>query len=394
MAWTAEFNVECANVAEAFLAWKDSAVTYGGMTVISSGDGSGGNFSGLAGGDILTVASMTDAVQNNIHNNDAWFRGQWPNGREIVVRMAGASTSQVCIAYSAAAGFTGAQYGSTAGGSGTDATVGASTPPSADDGVVIHVSTGDFITSTGVLMFPRFANGGISGVAVGRQVLHMLWGGADEDYAWYALSWQHGETHLGPIGGMFMDAVTNAPTARPDAMVIGTFAGSGTNPFSHESKMFNEQGYHTGYSGASGGRAYSWLTGVRTAAGGFGAGPPDPTSTKDTEMQSVHVMQFGSVGAPQYNLWDPNGIVVPADGIVHGTDATSGLYNTFGPAQWWACRYPYLGEPARQGYIGSSRLFRFGNTGDGMRDLSTDLNWRCIGGVWCRWDGVTGTVLV
>jgi len=395
MAYTFDLNVEVENNTEALLAWKDSAVLNGGMVVVQSGDGLllGPTGLGDENGDVLTVADFASITAGNIGNPEAWWRGQWPNGREIMWRRGDASGFQNClVVYSAAAGFVDDKYGSTAGGAGADLTVGPQTPPSASDGA--HIHGGIDLMGWGVTMFDQTATGGVPGEDVGRCVLNMCWGGEAEDYSWYVFDWEHGEGAEGPGGGMFLDALTNVPSARVDGVVIGVLR-SGANWFDFQSEVCDGrvgQRMPDNSVNAPG----AWKNAMRTAAGdgGVAAGPPDPVDNNSQQMWNAFIMQLGHALDPAANFQHTStGEPIPSNGVLVGNDPVSGKHSTFGPAQWFI-RYQVSQDSGTSGYLGASRLFRYSNRAHGSRDMSDDLNWRFLGMVGIRWDGVTGKVII
>ena len=177
-------------------------------SVIESGDGTGGNFSGLGGGDILTSAGDPDGTANSMTNRDAWFRVQWPNGRELVFQRSSFNSGvEIRVFYSSGAfgGFDGADKGPVA----------ADVRPTAVDEQVVLGQFNE--ATTGRLLFE--GTGRVGDSTINATIIHGMAGDVDEDYAWYAFS--HFPSAGLAEGGFFMDALSGAPSYAEDPVIVG-----------------------------------------------------------------------------------------------------------------------------------------------------------------------------
>jgi hypothetical protein len=350
---------------DALFAWKNALKT-NGMSIVESGDGSGGTFSGLSGGDILQVASSVEGTANNIGNTRAWFRGKWPNGREMVWQHGNAvNQGGGHLRYSVAAGFLGVGDGAPA----------ASVAPTATDQQFV---LGSSITSNFRIFNTALNTGtGLPADNIGRSVLHMCFGGLNEDYAWYALSWIRGNREM--RGGMFMDSLTNSPSNVEDGLVVGII---GDEDVSQAVDGFWMDGRVDGTPDTSNQRMYAWAESVYdTASPGIGF---------ENKMLSCYMMAYGHGSNPGLPLADPT---TPANGQILGVSPWHGGYDVYGPAQYFVSGRNDT-DRGRTVYLGESRLFRVVAFADAVRDMSDDLNWRLMGSIAIPWDGVTGQVLV
>lgn len=204
MAFTYDLNVITDHAAQTPFSLKEKLKSVAGWVVVESGDGTGGTFSGLGGGDVITTwhSTTSTTVANSINNRDAWFRIQDPNGQREFLYQTGSSwgNSTNCeVYYSASAGFTGG-------------TPNASTRPTASDEG--HVGGG------------RFAN--ILGNGSERNVFDFIIGDADEEYSFMCLTRNDSG---GPndlyAGGLLLDVVKPFDPNDEDPAVIFCPTSSG-----------------------------------------------------------------------------------------------------------------------------------------------------------------------
>lgn len=366
MAFAFNLNNIFNRTVDLYLSFKDAWVASGHATVVQSGDGDAIGPANLAdlNGDVLTVASSVNGTPNNIGNTLCWARIVRPDGREFLLQH-GFFTGQngYSLWYSQSAGFVQEAIGP----------VSPTVRPTASDEAQIVGSSG---LSTTVTNRPIFSDGlaGYTGGPsdfVGRQVLQMCFGDADEDYSMYALSWIRGYREM--RGGFFIDVTENNPTNIVDGAVIGTI-GDEDNPLGKYNGIWTSGG-QDGTPDTSNRRAYCWADAVNEGPNGLSM--PSARRGAVYARTSTLMNRYG----------DEDGY--PARGEIVGRNHFHAGHDDFGPVLWEIAYSSASFNPGRFGLIGTSRLFRNISNADELRDISDDLLWRFAGNVAIRWDGVT-----
>ena len=303
-----------------------------GWTVVESGDGLGGNFSGLGGGDVLTAWGNTTTSPNNIINRQSWFRLQAPEGgREFVIqRRDNVSYELDSIYYSANAGF-------------VDGSPSATSAPTASDQVNLLGTN---------LEWANEGEGG--GAGSYRNLMDFIIGDADEGYAFFARTRVFGyqkNNSSGPYTyatGIFLDVLDNADPNDEDPAVVDAFHNQMAKAF---------------YDGRSlGNGPTAWKRYVN--------------SNGETSMTRYAIPRYlegngtNSILNVDGNPWDGETTVIPGAPYIQ-SDGTNAI------------------SFARGDIKGTSKFFGYITSATTL-DMTADLKWLHIGNQYAlRWDGVT-----
>lgn len=352
---------------ECLFRWYEKLTTTGGWTVVSSGDGTGGNFSGV-GNVLTTFSTTTDAVANAITNRRAWARLQSPDGRELLFMHSSINTATdvIGLLYSPALGFVGTG----------DGAISALVAPTAADGCIVIGERRGTLTLSGT----SFCNG-----IAGNNRMDFAFGDASEGYAFYALTRQSAGTGA-YMGGMIYDRVASPVPADPDGTVIFPVCEASGSPFAVNSNHLctSSPAWVWGMAGVSGEATLS----SRFACAFPIGGAPHPTA-----MCKQCIIRPAPAGIASFNT-----IVNPM-----GLNPYDSEVDLIEPAYWGSISgvpssaVGSLGQPGVFGHVkGESRLIKAISGATGFANLDTNVALTRIGqtgGFWLLWDGVTTPTL-
>ena len=332
----------------------------GGWSVIESGDGVGGNFSGLNGGDILTAWSTSAVVPFGVTNNRAWWRIQSPDGSRELLWQHGyynTATDLISIAYSRSAGFTGTGDGAAS----------ATVAPTSTDAFLFAGEKRPSFTMNG---------NSFSGGATITRVDYII-GDASEDYSFACFL----RDNTGAIkGGIIYDRLANPIDAGDTDPTVVAMIGCYGSFFGFT--CVDQRAFWTwGDAGVSGAPSITQSNG----------GPQ-----KHPAVNAPRTDAGQKCGLTSLCYWNQNPALNPG-----GSNPYSGDIDLIEPVYWYsaALQDPFAQQFTgyQQGAVhGESRIIKARSTNAGFANMDTNaLLTRAAqtDGFWVIWDGTTTPLL-
>lgn len=330
-----------------------------GWSVLGSGDGNGGTFSGV--GDILTTYStVADAVPGAVTNRRAWWRMRDPAGVRELLFQHGAfnvATDNISVLYSRGAGFTGSG----------DGTVGADVAPTATDAWIAVGEQRPSLAMTG--------NSWSNGITITR--VDYIIGDASEGYS-FAVYLRNSSGAI--VGGLFYERLVNPHVSDTDPYIVWS-PGCYSNPFTSTT-----------------GTLWDQRSGWTYGDAGVGSVSDITQSNQGPWGRPVHM-------APRVDAAQRHTILRPGywtGGKVHDPGGNNPYDNDIDivePAYWASTNLvpatgtPPFGNPGCIGLIkGESRFIKGISSAAGFNNLDTNAALTRMGqtgGLWLLWDGAT-----
>lgn len=360
MAWTYSCN-NSHGAQRALYELKEKLKT-AGWTVLSSGDGTGTNYS--SSGDILTTYSTTtEPVANAVTNQRAWWLIEAPDGRQLLWQHAAFNTASDYISVSYSRGGTFAGTG--------DGTVGADVAPTGTDAFLV--------------MGEQRPSAGLTGSSFGGTVTitraDYIIGDADEGWAFACYL----RDSSGVIqGGFFYDCLENPQPGDTDPYVLWS-PGCYATPFANNSVLTSCYSSFNSFGDAG-------VSGAPTLAqqNGGPLGRPSRSAPREDAAQRYGLMRPTYAGLYEDVLLN-GGTTNPYDGtdvdliqpVWYGSHS---VVNPGTQATPWGF-VAHIGEVK-----GESRFIRALSASGAQADRDTAQSLTLMAqaaGYWLRWDGAT-----